>query len=89
MTRDEAVDLCLSSLFEAADEDSATGGPDAIRGIYPSVATITSEGYERVEDNEVARRFETLLATRAARLGIVAPPVADPTTPAPKGGRRK
>jgi proteasome beta subunit len=89
MTRDEAVDLCLSALFEAADEDSATGGPDAIRGIYPSVATITTAGYDRLEDDEVANRFETLLGVRAARLGVSAPTVADPTTPAPKGGRRK
>jgi proteasome beta subunit len=94
MTRAEAVDLCLSSLFEAADEDSATGGPDAIRGIYPSVATITSDGYDRLEDDEVAARFETLLAARAARLGIAAPIVADPTTtsptsPASKGTRKK
>jgi proteasome beta subunit len=91
MTRAEAVDLCLASLFEAADEDSATGGPDAIRGIYPSVATITAEGYDRLEDDEVAARFETLLAARAARLGIAAPAVADPSTtsPASKGARKK
>jgi proteasome beta subunit len=89
MTRDEAVDLCLASLFEAADEDSATGGPDAIRGIYPSVATITSDGYDRLADDEVASRFESLLTARATRLGIAAPTVAEPTTPAPKGGRRK
>jgi proteasome beta subunit len=89
MTRDQAVDLCLASLFEAADEDSATGGPDAIRGIYPSVATITNDGYDRLEDDEVARRFETLLAARSARLGITAPPVAAPTTTAPKGARKK
>ncbi len=91
MTRAESIDLCLSSLFEAADEDSATGGPDAIRGIYPSVATITAEGYERLEDEEVASRFETLLSVRAQRLGINAPTVADPTTssPASKGARKK
>jgi proteasome beta subunit len=89
MTRDQAVDLCLASLFEAADEDSATGGPDAIRGIYPSVATITTDGYDRLEDAEVARRFETLLTARSARLGIAVPTVADPTTTAPKGGRKK
>jgi proteasome beta subunit len=89
LSKDEAVDLCLSSLFEAADEDSATGGPDAIRGIYPSVASITADGYLRLEDEDVARRFETLLASRAERLGIPAVTVADPTTPAPKGGRKK
>jgi proteasome beta subunit len=79
MSRDQAVDLCLASLFEAADEDSATGGPDAIRGIYPSVATITAGGYDRLEDVEVSQRFETLLAARSARLGLAAPQVAAPS----------
>ncbi len=35
MDRDQALDLVLRALWEAADADSATGGPDALRGIYP------------------------------------------------------
>lgn len=62
--RDEAVDLCLRSLWEAADADSATGGPDALRGIYPVVATITERGFERVDDAELRSRFEAIAATR-------------------------
>jgi proteasome beta subunit len=58
--REEAIDLTIRSLFEAADEDSATGGPDAIRGIYPVIATITAEGFVRVGEDEVAARFRTL-----------------------------
>ncbi|MBV8385348.1 MAG: proteasome subunit beta, partial [Acidimicrobiia bacterium] len=46
---------------EAADEDTATGGPDPVRGIYPTVATITDAGFERVADEEVAERFQTLI----------------------------
>src|SRR3712207_1437752 len=45
---DEAVELCIQALFQAADDDSATGGPDLVRGIYPTVATITAEGFQRV-----------------------------------------
>lgn len=60
-SRDEAVDLALNALFQAADEDSATGGPDAIRGIYPIVATITAAGFERLEDADVAARFAAML----------------------------
>ena len=41
LDRDEAIDLACRGLWEAADADSATGGPDALRGIYPVVATIT------------------------------------------------
>lgn len=38
----DAVDLVLEALYQAAEEDSATGGPDLLRGIYPIVATITA-----------------------------------------------
>ena len=57
LSRDEAVDLCVKALWVAADNDSATGGPDPLRGIYPVVATITAEGFVRVEDSELAERF--------------------------------
>jgi proteasome beta subunit len=69
LTRDEAVDLVITALFEAADEDSATGGPDMVRGIYPVVATITTDGFERVLDAEIAQRFVGLLDVLASRDG--------------------
>jgi proteasome beta subunit len=56
-SQDEAVDLLIRALFTAADEDSATGGPDQIRNIYPIVATITVEGYEELDEPQVAARF--------------------------------
>ena len=61
MSADDAVDLALRALYEAADEDSATGGPDLVRGIYPVVATISAEGYERIDDADLAARYATLL----------------------------
>ena len=64
LDRGAAVSLAVSSLFEAADEDSATGGPDAIRGIYPTCATITAEGYAEVPETEIAERFSELLRAR-------------------------
>ncbi len=69
LSRDEVVDLAITSLFEAADEDSATGGPDMVRGIYPVIATITAGGFQRVEEPEIAERFVSLLETLAARDG--------------------
>jgi proteasome beta subunit len=63
LTREEAVDLALKALFQAADEDSATGGPDLVRGIYPTMATITAEGFTALERHEIAERFRTLLDT--------------------------
>jgi proteasome beta subunit len=67
MTREAAIELAVQALYEAADEDSATGGPDAIRGIYPTVATITAAGFEAVDDTEVAARFAALIDARSSR----------------------
>jgi proteasome beta subunit len=70
LPRDEAIDLAVRSLWEAADADSATGGPDALRGIYPTVATVTADGWIPVDDAELASRFEgiaTELRTREGR----------------------
>lgn len=60
MTRDDAIDLAVRSLWEAADADSATGGPDALRGIYPIVATVTADGWSPVADDDLADRFRRL-----------------------------
>jgi proteasome beta subunit len=64
LSRDEAVDLAIQSLYDAADEDSATGGPDLVRGIYPLTAVVDAKGYRLVPEEEVAERFGALLARR-------------------------
>ncbi len=61
MARDDAVDLAIQSLYDAADEDSATGGPDLVRGIYPLVAVVDAEGFRLVPEDEVAERFGALI----------------------------
>jgi proteasome beta subunit len=66
LDRDTTVELAINALFQAADEDSATGGPDLVRGIYPVVATISADGFARLEDGEVADRFRGLLDRMAA-----------------------
>jgi proteasome beta subunit len=67
------VDLALRALWTAADEDSATGGPDALRGIWPVVATITADGYQRVPDAELAERFTAIVDADQANRGTAAP----------------
>jgi proteasome beta subunit len=67
MNRGDALDLAITALFIAADEDSATGGPDLVRGIYPTMATITVEGFDRVEEAEIAERFGELIGTMSDR----------------------
>ncbi len=64
LSRDNAVDLACEALWEAADVDAATGGPDVLRAIYPVVAAITVEGWVRVPDQELAQRFEALSERR-------------------------
>jgi len=53
----------VAALYEAADEDTATGGPDPLRGIYPVVAIVDEDGYRRLPDDEVAESFSTLLGS--------------------------
>ncbi|MEA3076942.1 MAG: proteasome beta subunit [Actinomycetota bacterium] len=67
MDRAASIELAVQALYEAADEDSATGGPDPVRGIYPTVATITATGYEEVPEAEVAERFAALIERKNAQ----------------------
>ncbi len=69
ISRDDAVNLMIRALFAAADDDSATGGPDSMRGIYPIVATISSEGYEELEEADIAARFEDVLTEFSEQQG--------------------
>jgi len=69
MERAAAIELAVQALYEAADEDSATGGPDVVRGIYPTVATITESGYTAVTVEEVAERFAALVQRRSESAG--------------------
>jgi proteasome beta subunit len=70
MTRDDTVDLALRALFAAADEDTATGGPDLIRRIYPMVAVIDATGYTALDDATVAARSEALYGGREEGSGL-------------------
>ena len=70
MSRDEVVDLSLRALFAAADEDTATGGPDVVRGIYPTVAAISASGFESVPEAIIAARAEELVGGREEGRGL-------------------
>ncbi|MCL2594336.1 MAG: proteasome subunit beta [Promicromonosporaceae bacterium] len=64
LTASDAVRVAIESLFDAADDDAATGGPDPVRRIWPVVATVTAEGYRRVPEDELAEIVEVLVAQR-------------------------
>jgi proteasome beta subunit len=64
MGRDEALRCALEALFDAADEDVGTGGPDLVRGIFPTVKTITRSGFGEVAEDEVRRVCESIAGDR-------------------------
>jgi proteasome beta subunit len=80
MSREDVVDLALNALFQAADEDSATGGPDLVRRIFPVMATITGQGFVRVGDDEIEERFRELLEHLRQREAESAPRVPETTS---------
>ena len=67
MDRSEGVNLVCRALWEAADADSATGGPDMLRNIFPIVATITADGFVAVDDDELRQRYEAIADEIRAR----------------------
>jgi proteasome beta subunit len=76
LTEAQATTLVVQALYDAADDDSATGGPDLARRIFPIVTVITDEGFRRLTDAESAdiaraiyeRRLEQPDGPRAALL---------------------
>lgn len=64
LPREEALRVALEALIDAADEDVGTGGPDFVRGIFPTVRLITRSGFTDVPDDEVRRICEQVLADR-------------------------
>ncbi|MCC5578653.1 proteasome subunit beta [Microtetraspora sp. AC03309] len=63
-TPEDTVLTCLQALYDAADDDSATGGPDVTRKIWPVVSVITADGFRRLSDEEVAEYVHGMLDAR-------------------------
>jgi proteasome beta subunit len=61
------VTALIQALYDAADDDSATGGPDMTRRIFPVVGVITDSGYRRVSDEDVAAIADRVIAARMQR----------------------
>ena len=64
MPADDAIAMCMQALYDAADDDSATGGPDLTRRIFPVVATIDGDGFRRLTEEEAGRYAEAVVAER-------------------------
>jgi proteasome beta subunit len=63
----DAVLACVQALYDAADDDSATGGPDLSRRIFPVVATITADGYRKLSEAEAEDVAGQVVRQRMAR----------------------
>jgi proteasome beta subunit len=64
MQVNDAVLACVQALYDAADDDSATGGPDLTRQIFPVIVTITEDGFRRLPDSESAAYAEQVVDGR-------------------------
>lgn len=77
----ECATAVVQALYDAADDDSATGGPDLTRRIFPVVRVITADGGRRLLDEEVAEIADRILGGRMLRPdGPLAPLTSGPTT---------
>jgi proteasome beta subunit len=59
------VRVAIEALYDAADDDSATGGPDLVRGIYPTAVTIGAEGALEVPESRIAEFAREVIQSRS------------------------
>jgi proteasome beta subunit len=62
----EAIHLAVEALYDAADEDTGTGGPDFVRRIFPSVKLATRAGIQDIPEDRVASLCEAIVNARRA-----------------------
>lgn len=68
LSEDEAVKIALLALYNAAEEDVGTGGPDLIRGIYPTVKLVSDAGINNVDDVRIKGVYTDLIETRGKEI---------------------
>jgi proteasome beta subunit len=78
MESSSAVMACMEALYDAADDDSATGGPDPSRRIWPIVVTVTADGYQRLSDDESGSYAKAVINQRMSRPDGPASPLRSP-----------
>jgi proteasome beta subunit len=64
LSESDAALACIQALYDAADDDSATGGPDLTRRIFPVIAAITADGYRRLPADEVSALAQSVVDGR-------------------------
>lgn len=61
---DSALKVAVEALYDAADDDSATGGPDLVRGIYPTAVTLEAVGAQEITEDRIAGLAREVIAAR-------------------------
>ncbi|MFG2443108.1 proteasome subunit beta [Nocardia fluminea] len=64
--QERALRIAVESLFDAADDDTATGGPDMLRGIYPTAVVIDADGADEIGEDRLAVIARGVIADREA-----------------------
>ncbi len=67
LSEPDALKLALTALYNAADDDVGTGGPDLVRGIYPTAKFVTAEGIADVADDRIRSVYDNMIAVRRSR----------------------
>jgi proteasome beta subunit len=62
---DSALRVAVEALYDAADDDSATGGPDLVRGIYPTAVTVGADGAANVPEQRIAELAREVIERRS------------------------
>jgi proteasome beta subunit len=62
---DTALRVAVEALYDAADDDSATGGPDLVRGIYPTAVVLGAEPAEDVPESRIAELAREVIESRS------------------------
>lgn len=81
---DSALSVAIEALYDAADDDSATGGPDLVRGIYPTAVTIDADGAEDVPEDRIAELARQVIEGRS-RADTFGPDDISDINAAPRG----
>jgi proteasome beta subunit len=61
---DSALRVAVESLYDAADDDSATGGPDLVRGIFPTAVRVNADGAADVPEERIAELAREIIESR-------------------------
>ena len=69
LSSSDATELAANAIFEASEEDAATGGPDLIRDVFPTISLITKDGYSPVPHSDVSLIFNRIIENRISRNG--------------------